>query len=229
MTFASFAHGQPTGQVPQPILYHCRGARSFRALWMLEEVGAPYTLELLPFPPRTRAPTFLDINPLGTIPALIIEGQLMTESAAIAQFIAARFADSRFAVEQADPCFAAYLNFLHMGEATLTFPQTIYLRYATLEPEKRRQPVVAEDYRRWFLARLDAAFAMFKGDHACAGRFTAADVSLGYALKLAVAIGLGDDLPERARTYLERLKARPAYQRASAAEKGANTIIEDRT
>jgi hypothetical protein len=118
MTLASGAHGQPTGEAPQPILYHCRGARSFRALWMLEEVGARYTLELLPFPPRTRAPAFLDINPLGTIPALIIDGKLMTESAAITQFIATRFADGRFAVGQTDPCFGAYLT----SERTLRLP-----------------------------------------------------------------------------------------------------------
>ncbi|WP_235600892.1 MULTISPECIES: hypothetical protein [unclassified Sphingobium] len=47
-------------------LYHCDGARSFRALWMLEELSAAYRLHMLPFPPRFRAPDYLEINPLGT-------------------------------------------------------------------------------------------------------------------------------------------------------------------
>ena len=50
-------------------LYHCMSARSFRPLWMLEELGLPYKLEMLPFPPRSKAPTYLAVNPLGTIPA----------------------------------------------------------------------------------------------------------------------------------------------------------------
>jgi hypothetical protein len=50
-------------------LWHCADTRSFRVLWALEELGLPYTLHLLPFPPRARAPEYLQVNPLGTIPA----------------------------------------------------------------------------------------------------------------------------------------------------------------
>ena len=49
-------------------LYHCDGARSFRPLWMLEELGLPYELKMLPFPPRVLAKEYLALNPLGTIP-----------------------------------------------------------------------------------------------------------------------------------------------------------------
>jgi glutathione S-transferase len=49
-------------------LYHCAGARSFRALWTLEELRLPYELKMLPFPPRVRAKEYLALNPLGTIP-----------------------------------------------------------------------------------------------------------------------------------------------------------------
>lgn len=49
-------------------LYHCHGARSFRPLWMLEEMGLDYELKMLPFPPRVFAKEYLAINPLGTIP-----------------------------------------------------------------------------------------------------------------------------------------------------------------
>jgi len=51
-------------------LYHCMSARSFRALWTLEELGLPYELVMLPFPPRQHARHFLALNPLGTIPLL---------------------------------------------------------------------------------------------------------------------------------------------------------------
>ncbi|MGY3295271.1 glutathione S-transferase [Bradyrhizobium sp. LM3.6] len=52
-------------------LYHCDAARSFRPLWMLEEMGLPYELKMLPFPPRVFAKEYLALNPLGTIPFLV--------------------------------------------------------------------------------------------------------------------------------------------------------------
>jgi glutathione S-transferase len=54
-------------------LYHCAAARSFRPLWMLEELGLPYELKMLPFPPRVFAKEYLALNPLGTIPFMINE------------------------------------------------------------------------------------------------------------------------------------------------------------
>ncbi|MGC4051645.1 MAG: glutathione S-transferase [Paludibaculum sp.] len=48
-------------------LYHCANARSFRPLWTLEELGLPYRLAMLPFPPRVRAPDYLEVNPLGAV------------------------------------------------------------------------------------------------------------------------------------------------------------------
>ena len=58
-------------------LFHCRDARSFRALWALEELELPYALELMRFPPRVFVEGYRDVNPLGTVPALIVDGQLM--------------------------------------------------------------------------------------------------------------------------------------------------------
>jgi len=135
-------------------LHHCVSARSFRPLWTLEEIGVPYDLLMLPFPPRALARSFLEINPLGTVPALFDEGVRMTESAAICQYLAARFSPGELDVGVNEAAFGAYLNYLHFGEATLTFPQTLVLRYAHFETGERRQPQVAEDYGRWFLARL---------------------------------------------------------------------------
>ena len=77
-------------------LYHCHDARSFRPLWTLEELtvetgGPAYELKMLPFPPRVFQKSYLEINPLGTIPALFDEGKRMTESAAICQYLVTRY------------------------------------------------------------------------------------------------------------------------------------------
>jgi glutathione S-transferase len=197
-------------------LFHCVGSRSFRALWALEELGLDYELTLMPFPPRFRFEGYKDINPLGTVPALIVDGALMTESSAIPHFLATRYGPSDLAVAPDEPDYARYLNFLLMGEATLTFPQTIYLRYTQLEPPERRAVQAAEDYAQWFGSRLRNAESMMHGEFAAAGRFTMADVSVGYALMLALSIGLDEQVTPGMSAYLDRLRRREGFQRAEA-------------
>jgi glutathione S-transferase len=199
-------------------LYHCADARSFRVLWALEELGLPYELEVMPFPPRFRVEGYKDLNPLGTVPACFIDGALMTESAAIPHVLATKFGPSDFAVAPDDPDYPAYMNFLFLGEATLTFPQTIHLRYTRLEPPERRVAQAAEDYALWFGARLRVAETMLQGEYACAGRFTMADISLGYAVMLAEAIGLDEQVTPGMAAYLVRLSQRTGFQRAKAAQ-----------
>lgn len=200
-------------------LHHCVSARSFRPLWMLEELQLPYQLHMLPFPPRALARSFLELNPLGTVPLLTQGDVRMTESAAMCQYLAATHPDAGLDVPPTDPAYGAYLNWLHMSDATLTFPQTLVLRYGQFEPAERQQPQVVEDYTRWFLARLRAVeSATAHSDWLCAGRFTAADVAVGYALLLAQHLGLHTQWGSATRAYWERLQQRPAYQRALAVQ-----------
>jgi len=199
-------------------LWHCPDARSFRPLWALEELGLAYELHLLPFPPRVREPAYLEINPLGTIPAMKDGDTFMSESAGIVQYLVTRYGPSDLAVPVDDPAYGAWVNWLHFGEATLTFPQTLVLRYRQFEPG--RAEIVADDYAKWFLSRLrhvDRALA--HGDWLCAGRFTAADISVGYALLLAVQLKLDEKFSPAVRAYWERLKARPGFLAAKAAQK----------
>lgn len=205
-------------------LYHCRDSRSFRVLWALEELGLPYELELMAFPPRARREGYRAINPLGTVPACLIDGQLMTESAAIPHVLATRFGPSDLAVAPHEPGYMAYMNFLFMGEATLTFPQTIHLRYTRFEPPERRLAQAAEDYAQWFGSRMRNAETLLEGDHACAGRFTMADISLGYAVMLALSIGLEEQVTPGMRAYFERLSRREGFGRAMAAQAGGEPL-----
>ncbi len=200
-------------------LYHCRNARSFRALWALCEMGVDFDLKLLPFPPRALKPEYLEVNPLGTIPLLIDGSTRMTESSAICHYLATRHGPSDLAVAVEEAEYGAYLNWLFFGEATLTFPQTLVLRYTKMEPKERRQPQVAEDYERWFNARLRAVeAAVSNSEYLCAGRFTMADVSVGYALLLATDIGISHRFKPAVAAYWERLQQREGYKAAMRAQ-----------
>ena len=203
-------------------LYHCDGARSFRALWMLEEMGLAYDLKMLPFPPRVFAKEYLALNPLGTIPLMIDGETRMTESSGICHYLGIKYGPTPLMVDAADPDYGAFLNWMYFSDATLTFPQTLVLRYSQLEPEERRNPQVATDYAKWFLGRLRAVEAAAgKGETLCAGRFTAADIVIGFALRLAESIGLAKDFGPNVAAYWARLQEREGYRRAVAAERRA--------
>lgn len=201
-------------------LYHCADARSFRALWALEELKLPYQLHLLPFPPRVREPSYLDANPLGTIPLLIDGDARLTESAAIVQYLAVKYGPTPLAVGPEEADYGAWLNWLHFGEATLTFPQTLVLRYRMLEPPERRLPQAADDYAQWFHSRLrHVERALGDREWLVADRFTMADISVGYALLLAKSLKIDDGFPTQVAAYWQRLKAREGFGRAKDAQK----------
>jgi glutathione S-transferase len=200
-------------------LYHCHAARSFRPLWMMEELGLSYDLRMLPFPPRVFAKEYLALNPLGTIP-LFIDGETrMTESSGICHYLGTRYGPTSLLVGPDEPAFGAFLNWMYFSDATLTFPQTLVLRYSQLEPEERRNPQVAGDYSKWFFGRLRAVEAATASTETlCAGRFTAADIVIGYALRLAENIGLAANFGPNVAAYWQRLQARDGFKRAVVAE-----------
>lgn len=202
-------------------LYHCASACSFRVLWTLEGLALDYELVMMPFPPRAHDPEYLEINPLGTVPTFFDDGMRMTESAGICQYLVTRHGPTDLNVTMDEPDYGVFLNWLHFSDATLTFPQTLVLRYSRLEPEQRRRPQVVEDYSRWFLARLRAVeAAVSQADWLCAGRFTAADIAVGYALMLAANLGLDEHFKPGVQAYWQRLQQRPAFVSALARQGG---------
>ena len=114
---------------------------------------------------------------------------------------------------------ALFLNWMYFSDATLTFPQTLVLRYTQLEPEERRNPQVATDYAKWFLGRLRAVeAATANAETLAADRFTTADIVVGFALRLAEFIGLAKDFGPNVAAYWQRLQQRDGYKRAVSAE-----------
>lgn len=196
-------------------LYHCKGARSLRPLWTLEEMGLDYELETMPFPPRFLRDGYTGINPVGTVPYFVDGETEMTESAGIAQYLVDVYGPTDLALKPGDREYGAYLNWIHRSDATLTFPQTIVLRYTQLEPEERRLKQAAEDYTQWFFARLRTVEAALDGhEYLCADRFTVADICVGFSLYLADTLGFKGGFKHNTQAYYDRLCARPAFQRS---------------
>ena len=196
-------------------LYHCNDARSLRPLWALEEMGLDYELINMEFPPRFSYPGYLDINPLGTVPAFVDGDLTMTESSGICHYLVEKYGPTDIGIAVDEPGYGDYLNWLYRSDATLTFPQTLVLRYTRLEPEERRQPQVVADYSQWYLSRLRSVEAAMEGkEFLVADKFTIADIAVAYALFLGTSLGLDERYKPNCKRYLAAMMERPAFIRA---------------
>eukprot|EP00931_Biecheleriopsis_adriatica_P082864 TRINITY_DN56351_c0_g1_i1.p1 TRINITY_DN56351_c0_g1~~TRINITY_DN56351_c0_g1_i1.p1 ORF type:complete len:230 (+),score=38.52 TRINITY_DN56351_c0_g1_i1:68-757(+) len=202
----------------QMTLYHTLSARSFRVLWTLHEMGLADRCKLItmPFPPRMFVRDFLKHNVLGTIPFFVDDGGKvkMTESCAIPKYLVEKYGPSSLEVKPSEPEWASYINWIAHADATLTFPQTVVLRY-TLQ-EKGRADNAATDYGKWYLARLRLLDNTLEDgrEFLCAGRLTIADICVAYALELGVGFGFDKQYKPQTKAYLDRMCARPAFQAA---------------
>ena len=195
-------------------LWHCNGSRSLRALWALEEMGLDYEVEILPFPPRIFQREYLGVNSLGTVPYFVDGDTEMTESSAICQYLVDRYQQYEFGLNSDHREYGAYLNWLHHADATLTFPQTISMRYYILEPTPEKQEV-ADDYAKWYISRLRRLDHHLEShEYLVDNRFTIADIAVGYALFLGRALKLDQRYKPQTAAYLERLVERPGFKRA---------------
>ena len=201
----------------RPQLHHGPGTRSVRVLWVLEELGVDFDLHPVLFPARVRQPEFLQVNPLGSLPAFAEGEAFMTESMAICEYLAAVHGPTPLAVRPEEPGFADYRQFCWYGEASLTQPLGTILKYSRLEPVERRLPQAVDDARLVFARRLEpVSRRLAENDYLAAGRFTLADVSVAYALGFADFLGEAGSFPPAVIDYRARLAARPAYRRAYA-------------
>ena len=211
-----------------PVLYTCARSRGLRATWAAEEAGVDIDLKILPFPPRYLAPEFMALNPLGTVPLLVDGDARLTESCAIAHYLATRDGYTALAIAPGEPDYAAYCDYTYHADATITFPQTVYMRFAIFEKDKGLAEAGVA-YAKWFHKRLVKVEQRLAGrEFLCADRFTVADICVGYALILAESVGLDDGVPESLKDYRARLTAREAYQRAFAREEAGRAALESK-
>jgi glutathione S-transferase len=189
--------------------------RGFRVVWLLEEMGLPYRLRGVDLLAGVEKDSeFLAINPAGFIPALVDGDAAMVESIAIMEYLIARYGPTPLAPDPHDPAFPAYQQFLHLGEAGLGASIYFVNVCARLAPEGERQNWGARKALEVFQSRLSLVTRQLARAPYMAGEaFTAADISVGYALLLAQ-MGGNVTLSEPEGAYVDRLARREAFQRA---------------
>ena len=174
--------------------------------WMLEEVGVPYDPVLLDYATTMKAPDYLAINPMGKVPAIVHNGTIVTECAAICAYLADAFPAANLA-----PPLAArgpYYRWLFFAagpvEAAIT---NASLGFTLPEGRERMAGYGTLD------DTLNALEQAVSGDAwICGDQFTAADVYVGAQIDWGLAFGTMPARPAFA-AYADRLRARPAYLR----------------
>jgi len=189
--------------------------RGFRVVWLLEEMGLAYQMRPVDLLAGVeKDPEFLAINPGGFIPAIQDGDVTMVESIAIMEYLMARYGPTPLAPAPHEPAFSIYQQFLHLGEAGLAVPINYVSSARNFAPQADRQNWSARDALDTFESRLRLVTRQLaRSPHLAGESFTAADISVTYALTLArraAGIALGD--AEQA--YLVRTSERESYRRA---------------
>ena len=189
--------------------------RGFRVVWLLEEMGLAYRLRPVDLLAGVEEDTaFLAVNPAGFIPAIQDGEVTMVESIAIMEYLMGRYGPTPLAPDPHDPAFPAYQQFLHLGEAGLAASIYFVVGARNFAPEAERQNWSAGQALQVFESRLGLVTRQLARSPYLAGEsFTAADISVTYALELARR-GAGIVLGAAEKAYLARTSGREAYKRA---------------
>lgn len=192
------------------VLYTNPMSRGRIARWMLEEIGAPYEREVVPYGPTgTRSEAFGRINPMGKLPALVHAGTVVTEAAAICAHLADAFPEAGLAPPPAER--GAYYRWLFFGAGCVE--PALTARGTKREPLPENRATVGYGSVDDTIETL--ASAVSRGPYVAGPTFSAADVYVGSQIMFALRFALMAPRPEFER-YVGPLAAREAYQRATA-------------
>lgn len=164
-------------------IHHVAGARSFRVIWLCHEAGLNYEIVRHSFFDKSlRDESFRALSPASRVPAVEIDGQTMFESGAILEYLAESRAPG-LARGPSEPDRARYLEWLHFGETIGQHLANLTQHHIVLREDFMRSPTVMRlEAKRLEVCLLAAARAR-QGEGIC-GSFSAADIALGYGLRM---------------------------------------------
>lgn len=201
-------------------LYHCPRTRSLRALWMLEEIGAPYTLTIVDIRAgEGKSAAYRRLNPHGKVPTLVHDGAVIADSTAILLYLADAFPAAHLAPALTDPLRGPYLTwmtylagviepaFVAQGKGWSYDP--LVVAWGSFEDVAQHLHEGAEQARPYLLGK----------------DFTAADILIGGAIHSGLEMGI---LPqeEAFERYVETVSSRPAYKQSIAKDDAIATASD---
>lgn len=196
---------------PSITLHFAPRSRAFTALWLLEELGVPYELESFDLNSgRHKQPDFLALNPMGKVPLVVCDGIPVSETGAIAIYLADRFPAAGLAPALDERQRPAYLRWVLFSGGVL-------------------EPALGQKFFKWEVPARSVAWGSFEqmqdvltaaitsSEWLLGDRFSAADIVVGAGARFGVMFGAFEQTGAIA-DYVARLTARPGFERAQAIE-----------
>jgi glutathione S-transferase len=220
------------------VVHHLNNSRSQRVLWLLEELGLAYEIKRYERDPGTlRAPPSLrDVHPLGKSPVITDGALTLAESGAIIEYLVDDHPDARLAPPSGTPERLRYLYWLHYAEGSAMPLLLLKLVFDRIEGARMPffvRPVAKSIARRVKGSLIEPQIAqhvdyieaqLAKSPWFAGDAFSAADIQMSYPIEAAATrAGSGTSRPNLA-AFLDRIRARPAYQRALE-RSGGHTIV----
>ena len=210
---------------PKPLatkmkIYHVKGTRSIRVIWLCHELEVPLEIETIQtFDAAFKASAaWRAKSPTGKVPVLEDGDLTIYESGAIVQYVLEKYGPGGLTVPAGSAQSAEYLQWCWFAEATFARPLGDIAHHTRIKPPEERIPEVVVDAKQRALLCLDAVDKhMQERDYLVANKFTAADIMMGYTLTLAKGSAVLENQHPNASAYLNRLLERPAFQAALAA------------
>lgn len=208
-------------------LHHVPMARSLRVMWLLEELGLDYEVAYYSIRDGSlRSPEFLALSPAGRVPVLEHQGDVWFESGAIMQLLCETYPEAGLLPAPGNPERARALEVFAYAETVGCLLENLNLNQVFLRPPAQPSAVVVKLLNARLRASLAAMEARMDGDYLLPSGFSAADVMFAYGFELARYYVDLDTYP-RLMAYWERLRARPAYQRAKARDGEQDIYIQE--
>ena len=210
------------------IVHHLNNSRSQRILWLLEELGLEYEIKKYQRDPKTMLapPELKAVHPLGKSPVISDGDTVVAESGAIVEYLVERYGNGRLAPAPGTAEKLKYTYFLHFAEGSAMSPLLMKLVFDRVENgpmpffAKPIARAIARKVKEGFInpniqAQLDYLEAELAARPWFAGaEFSAADIQMSFPLEAATARGGLDARYPKLLGFVQRIHARPAYQRA---------------
>jgi len=212
------------------VVHHLNNSRSQRILWLLEELGLDYDIKKYQRDPKTMLapPELKAVHPLGKSPVITDDVNVVAESGAIVEYLVERYGQGALVPPAGTPDKLRYTHMLHYAEGTGMPPLLMKLVFDRIETE--RMPFFVKPIARGIAAKVKKMFVMpniennlrflegelEKSTWFAGEAFTAADIQISFVLEAAAMRGGLDARYPKLMAWLERIHARPAYQRALA-------------
>lgn len=198
-------------------IHHAPNSRSVRALWLFNELGLPYELEIYPLGDKSmRTPEYLKVHPLGRVPALEDGDLTIFESGAIVQYVLDKYGDGTMVPATRSPDYPTYLQWLHYAEGMIMPQVNIIVVETIFLPEERRNQTNVDRATKLLTRMLTAVDIHLQDREFLAGGFSGADIMTGHACIVSGRLGADISDKPNVAAYIDRLEARPALQKAWA-------------